>query len=242
MSHSYGINNAHDAFETRKKKLGKAPILRFPDWSKKFHFHIDALAIIVGPILAQPRDDNLDHPNAYASCNLNKAKRNYSMTGHEGLGINFSIHKFWHYLLDNPFIFYTNHQALKYLVKKPLHPRWIYWSILLFKEFEFEFEFIVWPGQTNISLDHLLIFHTVEELIGIEIDLPDAHLFKVEEIPKELVDIVQFLQDGKSIDVLLEKRKKILVIKKTPYSLINESLYKLENDYLLLRCALPHQR
>ena len=33
----------------------------------------------------------------------------------------FSLKKFHDYLLANPFSLYTNHQALKYLVNKPLH-------------------------------------------------------------------------------------------------------------------------
>ena len=64
------------AFETLKKRLIEALILRIPNWSKKFHVHIDASDISVGPILTQLGDDNMDHPNAYASRKLNKAKRN----------------------------------------------------------------------------------------------------------------------------------------------------------------------
>lgn len=37
-----------EAFETMKNKLVEAPILRFSDWSKKFHVQIDALGIVVG--------------------------------------------------------------------------------------------------------------------------------------------------------------------------------------------------
>ena len=62
----------NDSFETMKKKLVKAPILKFPNWSMKFHVHIDASTIVVRAILAQPYDD-VDHPNNYASRELNKA-------------------------------------------------------------------------------------------------------------------------------------------------------------------------
>lgn len=79
------------SFETLKKKLVEVPILKFLDWSKKFHVHIDASTIAVGEILTQPGEDNMDHPNAYASRKLNKHERNYSTIECEGLGMVFSL-------------------------------------------------------------------------------------------------------------------------------------------------------
>ena len=83
-----------EAFETLKKILVEAPILRFPNWSKKFHVHIDASTIVVSAILTQPRDENLDHPNGYGSWKLNNTGRNYLMTEQEGLEMIFALHKF----------------------------------------------------------------------------------------------------------------------------------------------------
>ena len=60
------------SFELLKRKLVEAPILRFPDWSKKFHVHIDASTLAVGAILTQPADDATDHPNACANRKLNR--------------------------------------------------------------------------------------------------------------------------------------------------------------------------
>lgn len=68
-----------DSFETLKKKLVEPPILKFPNWLIRFHVHIDASAIAVEAILAQPYD-NVDHPNSYASWKLNSAEHNYSTT------------------------------------------------------------------------------------------------------------------------------------------------------------------
>jgi hypothetical protein len=74
--------------------LVEAPILRFSDWSRKFHVHVDALNIVVGVILAQPFNDIVDQPNSYASGKLNKVERNYSMTESEALSMIFSPQKF----------------------------------------------------------------------------------------------------------------------------------------------------
>ena len=60
------------------------------------------------------------------------------MKEREALGMVFALQKYRHYLLANPFIFYIDHQALKYLVNKPLHHGRICHWLLLFQEFEFE--------------------------------------------------------------------------------------------------------
>ena len=141
------------SFKNLKRKLVEAPILKFPNWSIKFHVHIDASSLTIGVILTQLGDDGMDYPMVYRSRKLNKAKRNYSTTEREALGMVFALQKYQHYLLSNPFIFYTDHQALKYLINKPLHHGRICRWVLLFQEFEFEV--IVRPGKLNVGPDHL---------------------------------------------------------------------------------------
>ena len=43
-------------------KLVEASILRFPNWSTKFHVHIDASGLAIGAILSEPGDDRMDYP------------------------------------------------------------------------------------------------------------------------------------------------------------------------------------
>ena len=111
------------SFETLKWKLVKAHILRFPNWSIKFHIHIDASGLAIGVILTQPGDNGMDYPIVYSNKKLNKEELNYSTIEREALGMVFTLQKYQHYLLANPFIFYTDHEALKYLENKPLHHR-----------------------------------------------------------------------------------------------------------------------
>ena len=87
----------------------------------------------------------------------------------------FAQQKYRHYLLANPSIFYTDHQALKYLVNKPLHHGIICRWLLLFQEFEFEV--VVKPGKLNVGPGHLSRIDIGEEPTGVEDELPDAHLF-----------------------------------------------------------------
>ena len=51
--------------DTLKENMVTAPIFVFPDWEKTFHVHVDALAITLGAILAQPGAGDLDHPIAF---------------------------------------------------------------------------------------------------------------------------------------------------------------------------------
>ena len=50
------------SFDTLKRKLVEAPILRFPNWSIKFHVHIDAWGLEIGAILTQPGEEKMDYP------------------------------------------------------------------------------------------------------------------------------------------------------------------------------------
>ena len=92
------------SFEKLKRNLVEAPILKFPNWSTKFHVHIDASGLAIRAILPHPGDDGMDYPIVYSSRKLNKAKQNYSMTEREALGMVFALEKYRHYLLANPFI------------------------------------------------------------------------------------------------------------------------------------------
>ena len=93
----------------------------------------------------------------------------------------FALQKYQHYILSNPFIFYTDHEALKYLVKKPLHHGRICRWLFLF--LEFEFKVVVRLGKLNVGPDHLSRIDTREEPTGVEDDLPDAQIFRIESVP-----------------------------------------------------------
>ena len=74
------IEECDASFDTLKKKLVQALILRFPNLSFNFHVHIDALGIAISAILTQPGDDGMNYPIIYNSRKLNKEEHNYSTT------------------------------------------------------------------------------------------------------------------------------------------------------------------
>ena len=108
-----------ESFNKLKECLTSTPILKSLDWNVIFHVHIDALNFAIGDILAQPGKKNMDFAISYASRQLNLAEQNYTTIEREGLGMIYAIKKFRHYLLPNQFVFFTDHQALLYLVNKP---------------------------------------------------------------------------------------------------------------------------
>ncbi len=70
-------------------------------------------------MLAQNLTWKCDKPIAYASHLLNNAERNYTTMKCEALAMVYTLHKFCDYLLGNKFVFYVDHMALLYLIKKP---------------------------------------------------------------------------------------------------------------------------
>jgi len=53
-----------------KEKMVIAPILVLPDWSKKFHVHVDVSSITLGAVLTKLGEGDIDHPITFASRKL----------------------------------------------------------------------------------------------------------------------------------------------------------------------------
>ena len=77
-----------------ERKHGNCPILVFPDWSKEFHVHVDASSIVLGIVLAQLGEGNIDHPIAFASRKLSTTENNYTTKEREGLAMVYALQKF----------------------------------------------------------------------------------------------------------------------------------------------------
>ena len=94
----------------------------------------------------------MDFPVSYASRQLNDAKKNYTTTEQEGLGMIYAVKKFRHYLLANKFVSIIDHQALLYLVNKPCNIGCIVrWFLILL---EFDFIVVVKKGITHQRAYH----------------------------------------------------------------------------------------
>jgi hypothetical protein len=92
---------------------------------------------VLGAVLGQRIGKNF-HVIAYASRMLDEAQCNYHTTEKELFAVVFALEKFKSYLLGTKFIVFTDHVALRYILKKKeSKPRLIKW-ILLLQEFDVE--------------------------------------------------------------------------------------------------------
>ena len=171
--------------------MATTPILAYPDWNKEFHVHVDASNYAVGTTLAQTGNHGLDHPVHFASRLLSKAEKNYCTTKREALVLVYAIQKFRHYLLATPFVFYVDHQALLYLVNKPIiQGRISRWLLLLQG---FTSKIIVRLEKSHVSADHLSQIKIGERVEGVNDDFPNAQLFQIAVLPKCYMSIKEYI-------------------------------------------------
>ncbi|GKA60459.1 reverse transcriptase domain-containing protein [Tanacetum coccineum] len=105
-----------DAFQTLKKKLTEAPILVVPDWNLPFELMCDASDFAIGAVLGQQKMKHFQ-PIHYASKTMTEAQIHYTTTEKEMLAVVYAFEKFRPYLVLSKSIVYTDHSALKYLMK-----------------------------------------------------------------------------------------------------------------------------
>lgn len=143
-----------EAFQKLKEKLTTAPILVYPDFTKKFYLYTDASDAGLGAVLSQKDDQGREQVIAYASVSLKPAEKKYSTTEKEALAVVWAVKQFRHYLLGTVFEIITDHNALRWLFTKQSNPgprisRWITTMM--------EYNFIVTyrPGRKNQNADAL---------------------------------------------------------------------------------------
>jgi hypothetical protein len=95
-----------------------APIFIVWRWDPDFHVHINDSNLAIETMLIQNPTGKCNQPITYVFRLLNNIECNYTITN-EALAMVYTLHKFQHYLLSNEFVFYVDHMALLYLIKKP---------------------------------------------------------------------------------------------------------------------------
>ena len=114
------------AFETLKKCLCSAPILGYPDYSKRFILDTDASDTGIGAVLSQLDDDGNEHVVAFASRLLTKPERRYCVTRRELLAVVAFTKHFRHFLIGCHFTLRTDHGSLTWLRNfKDPEARWL---------------------------------------------------------------------------------------------------------------------
>ncbi|RDX70206.1 Retrovirus-related Pol polyprotein from transposon 17.6, partial [Mucuna pruriens] len=181
-----------EAFQELKSRLTSAPILQAPNWDLPFELMCDASNSALGAVLGQrARVGQPVHVIAYASRTMDPAQQNYTTTKMELLAIVFILDKFRSYLLGSKIIMFSDHVALRYLLKKPdAKPRLIRWMLLLQ---EFDLDIRDKKGAENSVADHLSRIEKGSEPMPIRDEFPDEQLLHIKMATPWFADICNYV-------------------------------------------------
>ena len=108
--------------------------------------------------------------------------------------------------------------------------RWV----LLLQEFNFTVE--VRPSKSHANADKSRL-NEESESEPIDDSFPDAQLFYIDVIPREYVEIFEYLQYNKFPPDYNDKQKCRIAFKAKSYTIIGDTLYKKWKDDVLRRCV-----
>ena len=241
-------DTCQQAFDRLKDMVTSAPLLVFPDFSKRFILETDASGLGLGAILSQEQSDRLIAPIAYVSRTLQQHEANYGISELEALAVVWATKHFRVYLYGHPCDVYTDHEALQALLNTP-HPsgKLARWGMAL-QELDLHLHYR--PGKVNKNADALSrrpiqpqsIEITVEETECIVAAITDpqstnkdgegnATLAERQGIDVELNPIISYLKKGTLPDD--EKAARELILNRKQYVLMDNILYHLAPDNTL---------
>ena len=232
-----------EAFDCLKRAVTTTPIIQAPDWTAPFELMCDASNYALGVVLAQ-KIDKLPRVIYYASRTLDAAQANYTTTEKELLAIVFALEKFRSYLLGTRVIVYTDHAALKYLLKKAeSKPRLIRWMLWLQ---EFDLEIHDRSGAQNLVADHLSRIERVSEDSPIRDDFPDDHLYILYSISDSFpthwfANIVNYLIASVFPPLASKAQNDKIKSDAKHYIWDDPYLWKLCSDQVIRRCIPDHE-
>lgn len=145
-------DDCETAFSTLKTCLCSSPVLKSPDFNRRFLVQVDASAVGLGAVLAQGDPGN-EHPILYLSRKLQPRETRYSTVEKEGLAIKWALESLRYYLLGREFDLETDHRALTWINSMKDHnSRLTRWYLSLQP---FRFTIRHRSGRTNVVADYL---------------------------------------------------------------------------------------
>ncbi|RDY12768.1 Retrovirus-related Pol polyprotein from transposon 17.6, partial [Mucuna pruriens] len=122
---------------------------------------------------------------------MDPAQQNYTKTEKELSAIGFALDNFHSYLLGSKIVMFSDHAALRYLLKKPdAKPRLIRWMLLLQ---EFDLEIKDKKGAENSIADHLSRIERGSESMPIQDAFPNEQLLYIKTATPWFADICDFV-------------------------------------------------
>ena len=139
--------DAQRAFETLKRALCEAPVLKLYDPDRPIRVVTDASAWATGAVLLQDFGEGWQ-PIAYDSTKLKPAETRYSTYDRELLAILRALRHWRCYLFGQHFEVITDHASLRHLMTQPLltNSRRIRW---LDEMSDYSFDILYAPGKSN---------------------------------------------------------------------------------------------
>lgn len=99
------------------EKLNVAPIMITPNWSNLFEVMYDVSGVTLEAFLGQNKG-KLFHPIYYASKELTRVQKNYTITEQDLLALIYAFKNFQAYLFGMKVVMHTDHASLRNLMEK----------------------------------------------------------------------------------------------------------------------------
>lgn len=141
------------AFNRLKEEVCRKMMLTNPDFNKEFRIYADASDKCIGAALCQPDENGVEQPLCFSSRKLNTEELNYPVWRKEVTALKWAIQQYNQYLSDKPFVAFTDHKALEYVMTcRKLQPVIERYAVF-FSEYNFEIRYL--PGEQNTVADAL---------------------------------------------------------------------------------------
>ena len=143
----------HTAFLTLKEAIIQAPILHYPDPSKRYIVYTDASDDACRAQLSQEHD-GMEFPVVFLSHTFTETQRKWSTTEQEAYGVYYTITKWNYYLQGTNIIVKNDHkQLVKFLNRKNANNKVNRWSLEL-ATYNIAFEWI-----SGAKTKQLIVMH-----------------------------------------------------------------------------------
>ena len=175
-----------ESYETLKKLISNAPVLKYFDPEKQTVLSVDASSKGVGAVLFQE-----NQPVAYASKSLTACQQNYAQIEKEMLAIVFGCTKFHDYIYGLPDVdVETYHKPLESILKKPLHQAPLRLQRMIMSLQKYPITVHYKPGKELLVADALSRSPLPEEAVELEFkkyDISSLHFLPISETKLEAI-------------------------------------------------------
>ncbi|RDY02080.1 Retrovirus-related Pol polyprotein, partial [Mucuna pruriens] len=209
-----------EAFQELKNRLTSAPILQAPNWDLPFKLICDA---------SNPRPKSWSRPIkpwTWPSRIIQQLRRNCTIV--------FALDKFYSYLLSSKIIVFSNHVALRFLLKKSdAKPRLIRWMLLLQ---EFDIEIRDKKGAKNFVADILSRIERESESMPIRDEFPNEQLLHIKASTPWFADICNYVATSQFPPEASQLYKEKLQSDAKYYIWDDPYLWRLCSEKVIRRC------